>query len=124
MPEDRLYIRHGRGAVRAYVHARLDAVELCKTAFDAEVIEEEDGHYELAIGDTVIVIEAGDSFPGDPGPCSVYVYVPDVDAAYERALQVEGVTSLSAPEDKPYRERQAGLKDAFGNTWWVSTYTG
>ena len=124
MPEDRPYIRHGRGAARAYVHARRDAVELCKAAFEAEVIEEEGGHFELAIGDTVLVIEAGESFPGNPGPCSVYIYVPDVDAAYERAMRVEGVTSLNSPEDKPYKERQCGLKDAFGNTWWVSTYTG
>jgi uncharacterized glyoxalase superfamily protein PhnB len=123
MSEDRSYIRHGRGAARAYVHARRDAVELCIAAFGAQVLEEEGGHVELLIGDAVIVIEAGDSFPGDPGPCSVYVYVPDVDEAYRRAADA-GLTSLQAPEDKPYKERQCGLKDAFGNSWWVSTYTG
>nr|ART40108.1 K427 [uncultured bacterium] len=92
-------------------------------ALGAEVIEQEGGHVELAIGDSVLVIEVGDSFPGDPAPCSVYVYVPDVDVAYERALAT-GLASLQAPEDKPYKERQAGVTDAFGNTWWLSTYTG
>lgn len=121
MPEDRSYIHHGRGAARAYVHAHRDAVELCTGALGAEVLEEEGGHVELAIGDAVLVIEVGDSFPGDPAPCSVYVYVPDVDAAYGRAIEL-GCRSLQAPEDKPYRERQAGVTDAFGNTWWISTY--
>jgi uncharacterized glyoxalase superfamily protein PhnB len=123
MSEEHTYVRHGRGAARAYVHARRDAVTLCTAAFGAEVLEEEGGHVELAIGDSVLVIEAGEEFPGDPGPCSVYVYVPDVDVAYEKALAA-GATSLQPPADKPYKERQCGLKDAFGNTWWVSTYTG
>ena len=127
MPENLPYARHGRGAARAYIHAHADAVEICKAAFGAEVVEsvgDDDGaHVELSIADSIIIIEVGMEFPGNPGPCSIYVYVPDVDAAYARALQA-GAKSLAAPEDKPYQERQAGLTDGFGNTWWISTYTG
>ena len=54
---------------------------------------------------------------------SVYVYVTDVDAAYDKALAA-GATSIAAPEDKPYDERQCGVKDSFGNTWWISAYLG
>jgi PhnB protein len=32
--------------------------------------------------------------------------------------------SIAAPEDKPYQERQAGVRDSFGNVWWISTYRG
>jgi PhnB protein len=51
------------------------------------------------------------------------VYVDDVDAAYQRAL-ASGATSITAPEDKPYQERSAGVKDSFGNIWYIATYTG
>jgi PhnB protein len=47
--------------------------------------------------------------------------VEDVDAAYARALEAGGV-SVAPPADKPYQERSAGVKDSFGNTWWISTY--
>jgi PhnB protein len=40
-----------------------------------------------------------------------------------RAIEL-GAKSISAPEDKPYNERQAGFVDAGGNTWWVSRYLG
>jgi PhnB protein len=29
---------------------------------------------------------------------------------------------FSAVEDKPYAERQCGVRDAFGNVWWIATY--
>jgi PhnB protein len=49
------------------------------------------------------------------------MWLKDVDAAYKRALEC-GATSLAEPEDKPYDERVAGVKDTFGNTWWISTF--
>ena len=54
---------------------------------------------------------------------SIYVYVPDVDAACARAT-AHGAAVILAPEDKPYQERQAGVRDEAGNTWWISTCTG
>ena len=47
-----------------------------------------------------------------------YLWVPDVDAAYARALEA-GATSQSAPEDKPYGHRNAGVVDGNGITWWI-----
>jgi PhnB protein len=47
--------------------------------------------------------------------------VPDVDAAYLRALD-RGAQSILAPGEKPYQQRSAGVKDALGNRWWISTF--
>jgi PhnB protein len=121
------HIRHGVGSVRPYLYGRLDMLELVKRAFGAvelERLEAGNGyHVEAKIGDSMVVMEVGD--PPHPGgtPASIYVYIDDVDAAYQRALAA-GATSVAAPENEPYQERAAGIKDSFGNTWWIATYTG
>jgi PhnB protein len=50
-----------------------------------------------------------------------YLYVPDCDALYRRALAV-GATSISEPKDQPYGDRSGGVKDAFGNQWYIATH--
>ena len=72
----------------------------------------------------MIVLEVGKFSPNaSPTTASIYVYVTDVDKAYRNALEA-GATSIGAPEDKPYQERAAGVKDSFGNRWYIATYTG
>ena len=122
------HIRHGVGSVRPYLYGRLDMLELVKRAFGAVELERLEAgkgglHVEAKIGDSMIVMEVSD--PPHPGgkPASIYVYIDDVDAAYQRALAA-GATSVAAPENKPYQERAAGVKDSFGNIWWIATYTG
>jgi PhnB protein len=121
------HIRHGVGSVRPYLYGRLDMLELVKRAFGAVELEHlkmgNGAHVEAKIGDSMIVMEVSD--PPHPGgkPASIYVYVDDVDASYQRALAA-GATSVAAPEEKPYQERAAGVKDSFGNTWYIATYTG
>lgn len=70
---------------------------------------------------TLEVAEAHGEF--QPMPCHLHVYVPDTDAAYERALRA-GASSIEIPQDKPYGDRAAGVKDAFGNSWFIGTYLG
>ncbi len=53
----------------------------------------------------------------------LHVYVPDTDAAYERALRA-GATSIETPRNAPYGDRAAGVKDPFGNSWFIATYLG
>ncbi|MGA7873788.1 MAG: VOC family protein [Candidatus Binatus sp.] len=102
-------------------------LELVKRAFGAVELQRlgvgRGFHVEAKIGDSMVVMEVCD--PPHPGgkPASIYVYVDDVDAAYQRALAA-GATSITAPEDKPYQERAAGVKDSFGNIWYIATYTG
>lgn len=122
------HIRHGAGSVRPYLYGNLDLPDLIKRAFDAEELERLPTpggfHIEARIGDSMVVLEVG-TFPAHvkPTAASIYVYVADVDRAYRRALDA-GATSLAAPEDKPYQERAAGVKDTFGNIWYIATYKG
>ena len=51
----------------------------------------------------------------------LYVYVDDADAVYQRALAA-GATSVQAPVDQFYGDRSGGVKDAFGNLWWIATH--
>ena len=121
------HIRHGVGSVRPYLYGRLDMLEMVKRAFGAVELERlgvgKGFHVEAKIVDSMVVMEVSD--PPHPGgkPASIYVYVEDVDAAYQRAIAA-GATSVAAPEDKPYQERAAGVKDSFGNIWYIATYTG
>jgi len=123
----RNYVRHGIGAVRPYIYGPVELLEFVKQTFDAVELERhefgpESFHVELQIGDSVLVIEAGDLPPEvSPWVGAIYVYVEDVDAVYEQALKL-GAKPLAQPEDKPYQERQAGFLDAAGNTWWIATY--
>ena len=101
-------------------------IEFLKQTFDAketEVVrtpEGKVGHAELRIGDSVVMIgEAGGEW--QPGSANLYVYVNDTDATYKRALKA-GATSLMEPEDKFYGDRNAGVKDATGNQWWIATH--
>jgi PhnB protein len=128
MPQRLKYVRHGFGAVRPYVHGHLSLWDLVKGAFGAVEIERHEFgplsfHIEAQIGDSVIVLETGDPPAPDATAGSIYVYVQDVDSAYRRALEL-GAKSVDAPMDKPYQERNAGVRDSFGNIWWISTYTG
>jgi uncharacterized glyoxalase superfamily protein PhnB len=51
----------------------------------------------------------------------LYIYVPDVDATYKKALAL-GAESLMEPSDQYYGDRNAGFKDGSGNQWWVATH--
>ena len=97
-----------------------------KNAFGADVTEclkSEDGailHAEARIGDSMVMFSPG---KGDykPSPCSLYLYVPDTDAAYAKALEA-GATSVMEPADQFYGDRNAGVIDAAGNYWWIGTH--
>jgi PhnB protein len=127
MSTENTHIRHGIGTVRPYLYGPLDLLDFVKQVFGAEEVErvptgEKGFHVEVKIGDSVVVLEVGKP-PATATQASIYVYVDDVDAAYQRAIQA-GATSLGEPSDKPYQERNAGVKDTFGNIWYIATYQG
>ena len=77
-------------------------------------------HAEIRVGDSVVEMgEASGKYA--PMPTMFYVYVPDCDAVYRRALQA-GATSIAEPVDQPYGDRSGGVKDAFGNQWYIATH--
>jgi PhnB protein len=86
------------------------------------------GHAELQIGNSVVML--ADEFPemGFRGPKAVggtpvtlYVYVPDVDAAFAEAL-AQGATQLDAVKDQFYGDRTGQFEDPFGHRWNVATH--
>jgi len=74
-------------------------------------------HAEVTIGDSLVMLGQANG-PWTPKEAAVYLWVEDVDATYERALHA-GARSESAPEDKPYGHRNAGVVDGNGVTWWI-----
>ena len=120
------HIRNGVGAVRPYVFGPPSLVPFLEATFSAEEVERspDGGEVELRVGDSAIALALGDEFPeGVATRASIYVYVEDADATYAQALR-NGATSISAPEDKPYGERAGGVRDSFGNAWYIATYRG
>jgi PhnB protein len=80
-------------------------------------------HAEVRIGDSTVMIGGGApelSWRGDSKPAALHVYVPDVDAAYARAID-RGAASDHEPRDMEYGERGAGVIDADGNRWYIAT---
>jgi len=76
-------------------------------------------HAEVRIDDTVLML--ADQTEGWPAmPAYVHVYVPDVDAAYQRALDA-GALPVQAPVKKDDADKRGGVKDSGGTTWWIAT---
>ena len=86
------------------------------------------GHAELTVGGSVIMLadehpEIGAVGPRTVGgsPVGLMVYLPDVDAAVERALAA-GAKLVTPAEDKFYGDRTATIEDPFGHKWYLSTH--
>ena len=115
-------------AVQPYLHLKAadKMIPFLENAFGAQalgVAKSPEGvilHATIRIGDATLEIdEAHDDF--QPMACHLHLYVPDVDAAYERALS-GGATSQEAPTTKDYGDRAAGVKDPWGNSWFLATH--
>lgn len=76
-------------------------------------------HAEMRVGDSVIML-ADATGEYLPSPAGMFVYVQDADATFDKAMAA-GATSVLAMCDQPYG-RTGGVKDPFGNTWWVTTH--
>jgi len=77
-------------------------------------------HAEMTIGDSHVMIgQAGGS--NSAFPAMLYVYVPDVDAAYARAVAA-GATALHEPTTQFYGDRHGAVVDSNGNQWWIATH--
>jgi uncharacterized glyoxalase superfamily protein PhnB len=80
-------------------------------------------HAEIRIGDSMLMIGSGEPVRGQERIGAFHVYVPDCDAAYQRAMEA-GATSLGEPADRPYGERSGFVKDFAGNYWYIATRLG
>ncbi len=101
-------------------------IKFLKKAFYTQLnylMEAVDGlirHAELKIGDSAIIVasatEIHKSMPG-----MLNVYVEDCDQVYEKALKA-GAESMAKPANQFYGDRSAGIKDSWGNIWWIATH--
>lgn len=100
-------------------------LDFLSKAFDVQVIrslpgpDATVGYAEVRLGDSHIFI--GDRMGRPEAPGSMYFYVTKVDLVYEQALAA-GAKSVDAPRDQFYGDRTAGVKDDWGNTWWLATH--
>ncbi|WP_276502337.1 VOC family protein [Terrimonas pollutisoli] len=94
--------------------------------FDATeqlIVPAEDGtvmHGELKVGNAVIMFaETGRQF--SVMNAGMYIHVDDADATYKKALAAGALTvEGQEPADKDYG-RACGVKDPFGNVWWITS---
>jgi PhnB protein len=106
-------------------------LEFAKQAFAAEETFSAVGaagglHAEVRIGDSMLMMGGGipgHEFRATPKTAALHIYVQETDEVYKKALQA-GATSISEPQDHEYGERGAGVKDPFGNHWYIATRKG
>jgi PhnB protein len=122
------YKWEGAPDVQAYLHPlRAEPVMgFLKRAFGGEELGRHtapDGvihHLMLKIGTSYM--EMGEAHgPYQPMQSMFYLYVPDCDAVYRRALAA-GAKSTQEPADQPYGDRTSAVTDPFGNTGYIATH--
>jgi len=102
-------------------------IQFLVEAFDAEEImrfDRPDGsvaHAELRIGGEMLEL-GGAGGEWKPLQAGIHLYVPDVDAVYEQAIQAGG-KPLHPVTDMFYGERSGGVADPAGNQWFIATHT-
>jgi PhnB protein len=117
----------GAPAVQPYLHPlRAEPmIRFLRRAFAAQLL----GKYETPAGEVLHAtlsignshFEMGEATERYPNlPSTFYLYVEDADTLYHRALAA-GATSIYEPTDQPYGDRNGGIVDPFGNTWYIGT---
>ena len=101
-------------------------IDFAVKAFGAEktfLMKNENGtvsHATIKIGDSCIMLsDAMENFPATTS--TLYLYVPDADGIYKRAVDAKA-TSLREPTDEFWGDRTGGVRDSWGNQWWISTH--
>src|SRR5581483_398803 len=117
------------------VRGATEAIDFYKKALGAEELmrmttpDGKIGHAELKIGDSVIFIS--DEFPNmgvtrspqSLGGCTttLNLYVPDVDASFQRAISAGGKTTMPV-DDMFWGDRFGTFSDPFGHHWGLATH--
>jgi PhnB protein len=79
-------------------------------------------HASLRVGSSMIFVN--DVFPdmgGSHSQSSLWLYVPDCDATFERAVEAGGKPTM-APADMFWGDRMGQLVDPFGQKWTIATH--
>ena len=113
------------------------AIEFYKKAFGATVLGifpnltgQGIMHATLQIGDSIVMM--GDEMPGGSRTCksaetlgsspiSLFLYVPDVDTAFKKAVAAGGTAAMPVA-DMFWGDRAGSVKDPFGYQWMIATH--
>jgi PhnB protein len=108
------------------VEGASDFIEFLKKAFAGQEVFRfpapggKLGHAEVRVGSSMVML--ADSTPEyPPTKMNSYLYVPDVDATYKKAVAA-GARSQREPANQIYGDRVASVMDRWGNTWSVGTH--
>jgi len=109
------------------------AIEFYKSVFGAielmrmPMADGKIGHAELKIGDSKIFVN--DEFPGmavapsgsTPQSVSLFLYVEDVDATFDRAVQAGSKVNMPVT-NQFWGDRNGHITDPFGHRWGLATH--
>ena len=109
------------------------ALEFYKKAFGAKVLDflpsptgRGTMHATMQIGNSILMM--GDEMPNcksaetlGSSPMSLYVYVPDADATFNRAVAA-GAAVVMPVADMFWGDRAGNIKDPFGYSWMIATH--
>src|SRR2546421_10047531 len=103
-----------------------DFIEFLKKAFGAQEMYRfpapggKLGHAEVRVGSSVLML--ADTTPDYPASrMNAYLYVPDVDATYKKAVAAGGQAKRE-PANQFYGDRGGAVGDRGGNTWAIGTH--
>ena len=123
----RPYVPAGQPAVAPFFLGQ-DAqrfIEFLIQAFEAEELSRmarPDGvimHAAMSIDGSLVMLGTREKTSQN----STHLYVKDVDETFRRCLSL-GSEAISEPKTFPYGDRSAGVRDPFGNVWWIGTHLG
>lgn len=107
------------------IDGALEFIEFTKNVFNATVLHapqlREDGtalHAEINIHGSTIMF-ANTTSDWKPQTANLFVYVPNADESFKKALE-EGAVELMGLSDQEYG-RTCGVTDPFGNVWWITS---
>ena len=110
------------------------AIEFYQKAFSAKVLELFPNpagpgimHATIQIGDSIVMMadegpqcQSAETLGGSP--ITLYLYVPDADAAFKQAVAAGGTVTMPVA-DMFWGDRAGQIKDPFGYCWMIATHT-
>lgn len=99
-------------------------IDFMKNVFNAEIThhsmrdENTVGHCELQIGGCTIMFSEVNT-EWKPQNANLFIYVENADNTYQKAIDNGGEVVMPL-DDQPYG-RSGGIKDPFGNIWWITS---
>lgn len=113
------------------VNGAAEAIELYKKALGATEDYRMNGpdgkvaHACLTVGNSKVFLADANPAMGEncgrPSQSAFYLYLEDVDSAYQRALKA-GMSDTMAPQDMFWGDRLGSVKDKFGIQWSLATH--